>query len=63
VSEDSVVLTHVPDAAPPVVLSVASAPSKKQAQRMFKAISKAVECSALCVDVCKFVAHPTKSLG
>jgi len=53
VSKSSVALTAVPEAAPPLVLTVAIAPSKKKAQRVFRAIRMAVYYSARRVDVRK----------
>jgi hypothetical protein len=51
VSESSVLLTAVPEVAPPVVLTVVSARSAGEAQRWFKAINEAVRYSARCFDV------------
>lgn len=60
VSESSVVLTAVPGVAPPVVLAVATTPSKKKAQRLFTAITTAVNYSARCVDIRKLVDGPAR---
>jgi hypothetical protein len=64
VSEDSVILTAVPGVAPPVVLNVADAPSKEEAQRVSKSISRDVEYSARRIDVRRYLApHLTEDLG
>jgi hypothetical protein len=55
VSKSSVVLTAGPEVGLPVVLTVASAPSKKKAQHLFRAIRLAVDYSARCVDARELV--------